>query len=79
MKNKQKHIVRILIAAGIIAAAAALFFFIRGRSGGGGDTAAVEPVSDFTGGDLSAANRFSGVVEPQDTWSIQQNPDSTIA
>jgi HlyD family secretion protein len=78
MNNKQKHIVRILIASGIIAAAATLFFFIRGRSGGGGDTAAVEPVSDFAGGDLSAANRFSGVVEPQDTWSVQQNPDSTV-
>ena len=76
--KKQKMVRRVVIAAVVIIAAAAVFYFVRRWNAGGEAAAYVEPVSDFTGSGLSFTNRFSGVVEPQDTWKVQQNPDSTV-
>jgi HlyD family secretion protein len=76
--KKQKIVRKVLIAAAVLAAAAAVFIVVRRKNAGGKATAYVEPLSDFTGDGLASTNRFSGVVEPQDTWQVQQNPDSTV-
>ena len=79
---KKKAAIGIIIAAAVIAA------ILLGRhllgSGKGAknaeDAAYVVPVSQLTGSEagLGALNRFSGVVETQETWSVEQNPDSTV-
>ena len=78
---------KILIILIIIAAAALAAFFVikqfkgAGSSSGKGDNVAyVQSVSDFMGlgSGNGMMNRFSGVVEAQDSWSVKQESDSTV-
>ncbi len=79
MKTKQK------ILAGCIAAAAVIggVLIWRGAGGDSGtddvNTAYVEQVSVLTGtGTVGMVNRFAGVIEAQETWSVQLNPEGTV-
>ena len=69
----------------VIIAAIAAFFAIRHFSGNSSseddeNTVYVQSVADFMGlgSGNGMINRFSGVVEAQDSWSVKQNSDSTV-
>ena len=70
----------------ICAAAAAVFllwkfvFTDTENAAAASETAAVTTLTDLReqGGAIGSNNHFAGVVEAQETWSVKQNPDSTI-
>ena len=75
----------VIIIAALAAAGAAAFFGIRYLRGGSGakkgdDVAYVDSVANFMGIGSSGGmvNRFAGVVESQETWSVNQNPEYTV-
>ena len=78
----KKRIIGIII---VIAAAAALlliwrFFLTRKETAEAVDSAGYTvSVAELTkSGTVGAVNRFSGVVEAEETWTVNQNPDSKI-
>ncbi len=83
MKSKQKVILIICIIIGVIViAAAALYCFIfRGsQTSTGSPVAYVDPVSVIAGlgSGNGNQNRFSGVVESQETAKVEKNADKKI-
>ncbi len=80
MKKKRVIAASVLAAAGVIAG----FFIYRQVSGGAaasesGKPAYVSSVSEWMGSSLGTyGNRFAGIVESQETWSVSQIADSTI-
>lgn len=73
------------IIIGIAAAAAAglllwKFFFSEKNTAAAGDSVGYTvTVGELMGsGTVGAVNRFGGVVEAEETWSVNQNPDSTV-
>lgn len=69
----------ILAAAVIIAVVLAGFLLLRRGSDSTG-TAYVDTVANITGrsSELGIANRFAGVVESQETWSVNKNSDVEV-
>ena len=71
-----------IIAAAAVIVIAAVFLFVRSRKTGSNteDVAYVETVANLTGrnASLGMVNRFSGVVEPQATWSVAKNSEVAI-
>ena len=82
-KIKKRTVVLVIVLAACAAAGLVGFRLRNGRSGSdpdGENTAYVEKVSVLTGNadESGMVNRFSGVVESQDTWSVEQKADSTV-
>lgn len=79
MKIKKRTWIILLCAA---AALGGIFFAVHAKKSGGKDgtdsTAYVEKVSVLTGDDSGAVNKFSGVVQSQDTWSVSLDSDSEV-
>lgn len=83
-RNKKKMAVILVVV--LAACAAAGFIGIRlknsgtGASADGENMAYVEKVSVLAGNTdgTGMVNRFAGVVESQDTWSVEQKSDSTV-
>lgn len=75
--------VKIAVIAVICAAAAfSLWWFVLRKSGGADskEVAYVETVASLTGqgGEAGLINRYAGVVEAQESWSIEQNSDAVV-
>ena len=73
----------IAIGCIVIAAAVAGGIWFYGKNGGVGnknnsDTVYVQSVSSILQMNSGVANRFSGVVEPQDTWEVNQDTSRKI-
>lgn len=78
-----KKKVGIIIAAVVVVAAAVgggLWFLLKGSNGGGSsaDKVYVESVASLVSANSGAQNRYSGVVEPQEIWEINRNPEKTV-
>ena len=81
MKKKTGIIILIIILA-----AAAVFllwkfvFSKKGEETASEETVFVTTVAELSGqgGAVGAVNRFGGVAEPVETWSVNQNPDTTV-
>ena len=71
-----------ILSAAVIIILAAVILFVRSRRADSGtdDTAYVETVANLTGrnASLGMVNRFSGVIEPQGTWSVANNSEVDI-
>lgn len=71
-----------ILAAAVIIILAAVILFVRSRKADSGtdDAAYVETVANLTGrnASLGMVNRFSGVIEPQGTWSVAKNSEVDI-
>ena len=83
MKKKQKMIIIIcIVAAGVLIAAGAIyyFFFREANSGGTNETAYVDSVAAIAGlgSGTGMENRFSGVVQSQETTEVKKNADKKI-
>ena len=78
-----KKVVGIICAAAVLCAAggaAAVHFLGRGGEEAGGAVAYVDTVASWTGqgSGLGMVNRFSGVIESQETWSVNQNAEVEV-
>ena len=73
-----------LLIGGVIllclaAIAAILYFAVFRPDSDGGETVYVDTVESFMGiTGTGSGNRFSGVIETQDTWSVNLDPDSEL-
>lgn len=74
----KKWILAAVIAVIVIAAVIAIKH--KGTGGTSGEVAYVETVGNLTGqnASLGMINRFSGVIEPQGTWSVAQNTEVEV-
>jgi HlyD family secretion protein len=79
-QGTKKHRGRVVAITVLVcaAAAAAVIFAFRNRAGGKEKVAYVDSVASWAGEGQMTVNRFAGVVESQDTWSVQQKPDSKV-
>ncbi|MBQ6469767.1 MAG: efflux RND transporter periplasmic adaptor subunit [Lachnospiraceae bacterium] len=82
MKKGTKTAIIIIAAAAVITGGffAARHFLAGGGKSGGDDVAYVDTVANFMGisGSGGMINRFAGVVESQETWSVNQNQEYTV-
>jgi HlyD family secretion protein len=77
-KKKKAIIIVVIVAVAAVIAAVLLKDRIFG-SKSAGDAAYVESVSDLMGGDNSGVlNRYSGVVESQETWDVNLSSEQTV-
>ena len=78
--NKKK--VGIIIAVAVIVVAAAgggAWFLLKGNSGGSSaDKVFVQSVSSLTSTNSGVQNRYSGVVEPQESWKVNKDSEREI-
>lgn len=83
MKHKTKKPLWIALTCVLVLAVAAFclwFFWLRNVWGAAGaDPVYVENVGDIAGLNTGSAPRFSGVVEPQDTYEVQKDDSKTVA
>ena len=78
-----KKKVGIIIAAVVVVVAAAgggLWYLLKGNGTGGNsaDKVYVESVASLISANSGAQNRYSGVVEPQETWEVNKNVEKTV-
>lgn len=78
-----KKKVGIIIAAVVIVVAAAgggLWYLLKGNGTGGNsaDKVYVESVASLISANSGVQNRYSGVVEPQETWEVNKNGEKTV-
>ncbi len=78
-----KKKVGIIIAVVVILAAAVAvgaFFLLRRGIGStsNGDKVYVESVASINGANSGVQNRYSGTIEPQETWDVKKNPEKTV-
>lgn len=82
MQKKKKIIILSTAAVVVIAAAAILIFMLLSKSGSASDkgTVYVEAVSTLsgTGNNTGVLNRYTGVVDPQETVEVQKSSDKTV-
>lgn len=78
---KKKKIVFLGLAAALVVGGLVGWKVLTGKSGKQGDNVVyvntVEKLMDL-GGANGTVNRFSGVVESQETWSVAQNQEKTV-
>ncbi len=72
----------IIIAAVVVVVAVGggLWYFLRGNStkGNSADKVYVESVASLNTVNSGVQNRYSGVVEPQETWEVNKNGEKTV-
>ncbi len=79
MRKRTVIILVIVLAALAVAGYFGYRYFFGDRTVEEGEGVYVMPVASLSGGSAGGSeNRFAGVVEPQATWSVNQNPDSTV-
>ena len=80
-KYKKAGIITLVVIAAAVAALLVWFFVFRGNSGeSDGETAYVQSVSILMDtGSVGMTNQYAGVVETQETWSVNKNSDATVA
>ena len=77
---KKKVIIAAAAAAAVVIIGVGIWFFVgRGSKSSGGDAVYVSKISKvMDAGNLGMENRFSGVVEPQQTAEVQLAQDKTV-
>ena len=79
-----KKKVGIIIGAVVVVAAIAvggLYFggILGGKEGSSSDKVYVESVSTIMGAGISGNNRYSGVIEPQNSWDVNRDENRTVS
>ena len=82
MQKSKKILIAVIAAVVVLAAAVILYFTVFRNSGPDSSkgTVYVESVGSLTGtgNNLGVLNRYTGVVDPQETLEIQKNSDKTV-
>ncbi len=80
MSKKKIGIIAAVAVVVVAAAATGVWFLLRGIGGGSnnGDKVYVESVATLTNTNAGVQNRYSGVVEPQQSWEIKKNSEKTV-
>ena len=78
--GKKKGIAIICVVAAAAVAGLLLWRFVFGGAAASGKKAYVDTVANWTGAGsgLGVVDRFAGVVESQESWSVNQNPEATV-
>ena len=79
--SKKKIGVIVVIVLLVIAAAAGGLWFLLGRGNGkagNGDKVYVEKVSSMMNTNNGVQNRYSGVVEPQESWEVKKDGEKVV-
>lgn len=82
MKNKWKPLIIALasVAALLLVAAGVWFFWLKDYlSAAGAPPVYVNPISSIVGLNTGASPKYSGVVEPQETYEIKRDESKTVA
>lgn len=79
MAKKKKVILLVVILAVAVIAAAVVLVKKFGTTSGSGEAAYVESVQEMVGGlNAGTQNRYSGVVESQETWDVNLNSEQKV-
>lgn len=80
MSKKKIGVIVAIVLVVVAAVGVGLWFLLRGTAGGSnnGDKVYVESVATVTNMNAGVQNRYSGVVEPQQSWDIKKNPEKTV-
>lgn len=79
--SKKKVGITIAVAVATVAAVGGgLWYFLKGNENGGSsaDKVYVESVADKNSVNAGAQNRYSGIVEPQETWEVNKNEEKEV-
>lgn len=81
MKKKKAGIVIGIVVIAAIAAAGGIYAsgILKGVGGSSSDKVYVQSVSSIMGQGISGTNRYSGVIEPQKSWSVNKDDSRTVA
>ena len=80
MSKKRRAVLISCIAAAALVGGLFLYRYVREKSSSkdGGQTVYVQTVDDIMGTGSGLTNKFAGVVDTQETWSVPQSSDSTV-
>lgn len=80
MSKKKVGIIITAVVVGVAAIGGGLWYFLRGNGAGrsSADKVYVEKVSSLLPGNSGMQNRYSGVVEPQETWEVNKSEEKTV-
>ena len=80
MSKKRRAVLISCIAAAALIGGLFLYRYVREKSSSkdGGQTVYVQTVDDIMGTGSGLTNKFAGVVDTQETWSVPQSSDSTV-
>lgn len=78
MDKKKKIIIGVVIAVIVVAAVVLSIVLAKGTGKKSKDKVYVEKVKTICGNDAGITNRFSGVVEAQDSWKIKLDGDKKV-
>lgn len=79
-KKKVGIIIGAVVVVAAIATGGLYFSGVLGKGGGSSsDKVYVESVSTIMGAGISGNNRYSGVIEPQESWDVNKDESRTIA
>lgn len=78
MSKKRVGIIIGIVIVVAVVIAVGLWFLLRGGAVSNGDKVYVESVKDLTGINYGVQDRYSGVVEPQESQEIKKNPEKTV-
>lgn len=80
MNKKKVGIIIAAAAVAVVAAVVAVWFVFKGSgtNKSSADKVYVESVKALNAANLGAQNRYSGVVEPQETWEVNKNAEKTV-
>ena len=82
MKRRKKGFLIVLVVLLLIGAVGFIVWSVRNQDTGNAETNTVfvDSVSALTGlGSTGVIQKFAGVVEPQETWNVENSSDRTIA
>ncbi len=79
-KKKVGIIIGAVVLVAAVAAGGLYFSGVLGKGGGSSsDKVYVETVSTIMGSGISGNNRYSGVIEPQESWDVNKDEGRTVA
>ena len=80
MSKKKRAVLISCIAAAALVGGLFLYRYVREKASakGDGQTVYVQTVDDIMGTGSGLTNKFAGVVDTQETWSVPQSSDSTV-
>lgn len=80
MDKKKVGIIAAVAVAVLAAAGGGAWYFLKGNAGVGNsaDKVYVEKVSSLNAANSGVQNRYTGIVEPQETWEVKKEPEREV-
>ena len=80
MDKKKVGIIAAVAVVVLAAAGGGAWYFLKGNAGVGNsaDKVYVEKVSSLNAANSGVQNRYTGIVEPQETWEVKKEPEREV-